>query len=92
MYNNICEALHRELEMMDEKFENGTQMNNQDLEHIDKMVHALKSIATYEAMKGDSEYGYSRKMSRSSRYSRDGGYDRPYNHGVPEGYERSARY
>ena len=92
MFNNICDALHREMEMLDEKFANGsTQLNNQDLDHIDKMAHALKSIAGYEAMKGDSEYGYSRRMSRSSsRYSRDG-YD-PYNHGVPDGYERSPRY
>ena len=51
MFNNICEALHRELEMLDEKYANGSQLNNQDLEHIDKMMHALKSIATYEAMK-----------------------------------------
>ena len=91
MFNNICEALHRELEMLDEKYANGSQLNNQDLEHIDKMMHALKSIATYEAMKGDSEYGYSRRMSRAGRYSRDG-YDHPFNHGVPDGYERSPRY
>ena len=91
MFNNICEALHRELDMLDEKYANGSQLNNQDLEHIDKMMHALKSIATYEAMKGDSEYGFSRRMSRSSRYSRDG-YDHPFNHGVPDGYERSPRY
>jgi len=96
MCRNICETLHREMEMLDEKYANGNQMNSQDLEHIDKIAHALKSIATYEAMQGSSEYGdsYARGRSRTTgRYmSRDGGsyaYD-PYRT-VPEGYERSER-
>ena len=90
MFNNICDALHREMDELDEKYGSGNQMNNQDLEHIDKIAHALKSIITYDAMMaGDSERGsYRGRSMRSSRYSRD---DRPYNYGVPEGYER-GRY
>lgn len=94
MYNGICEAIHREMDRLDEKYSNqNVQLNSQDLENIDKMAHAMKSIATYEAMKGASEYGgydggsYARGRSRTTgRYvSRDNGsygYD-PY-HGYPE--------
>jgi len=80
MFESICEAMHREMDELEKKYEKGTQLSPQDLEHIDKMAHALKSLATYEAMKGNSEYGgdsYARGRSRmTGRYvSRDGGYD-----------------
>ena len=72
MVEGICEAIHRELDMMDEKLGSGkAQLNTQDLEHIDKMAHALKSLATYDAMKGNSEYdgSYARGRSRmTGRY------------------------
>lgn len=81
MFDGICEAIHREMEMLDDKYSNGkTQLNGQDLEHIDKMAHALKSLETYKAMLGHSEYdggSYARGRSRTTgRYvSRDDGYD-----------------
>jgi hypothetical protein len=80
MFRGICEALHREMEQLDEKFASGAQMSGQELEHIDTMAHALKSLATYEAMKGESEYGdYARGRSRTTgRYvSRDEGPEYP---------------
>ena len=94
MFEGICEAIHREMDRLDQKYANGNaQLNSQDLENIDKMAHALKSLATYDAMKGSSEYGgsydggsYARGRSRmTGRYvSRDGGYYRE----VPNGYDR----
>jgi len=82
MFEGICEAIHRELDALDEKYSKGNgQMTMQDLETIDKATHTLKSIAGYEAMKGSSEYGgsydggsYARGRSRmTGRYiSRDG--------------------
>ena len=57
MFEGICEAIHKEMDMLDEKYARGTQLSPQDLEHIDKMSHALKSLATYDAMKGNSERG-----------------------------------
>ena len=57
MFEGICEALHREMDNLDEKYASGAQMNASDLDHIDKMAHALKSLKTYEAMNGNSEYG-----------------------------------
>jgi len=83
MFDGICEALHRELETFDEKFSNGAQMNAQELDTINKMTHALKSLATYDAMRGNSEDSYARGRSRMTGryisrdgYSRDDGYRR----------------
>ena len=86
MYHAICEAIHKELDQLEDKYSGGAQVTGQDLEHIDKMFHALKCLKTYEAMDGNSEYdgsykgsydSYARGRSRTTgRYiSRDDGYD-----------------
>ena len=90
MFEGICEAIHREMEQIDDKYSNGAQLSSNDLENIDKMAHALKCLKTYEAMEGHSEYdggSYARGRSRmTGRYvSREG--DR--GNGIPyEGYRR----
>ena len=57
MYPNICDAIHREMSGLEEKYSNGTQLSIKDLEDIDIMAHALKSLATYSAMvEGEEEY------------------------------------
>ena len=98
MFDKACDSLHMELDQIEQKLADGkTRMTNQDLADIDKIAHALKCLATYEAMKGGSEYGgdsYARGRSRTTgRYvSRDGGsYDGGagyYQHEVPDGYSR----
>lgn len=50
MFDGIYEAIHRELDGLNEKYAAGTQMSGKDLEDIDLMAHALKSLAAYEAM------------------------------------------
>lgn len=79
MYHKICEAIHKELDQLEDKYSSGAQMSGKDLEDIDKMAHALKCLKTYEAMDGNSEYdgSYARGRSRmTGRYvSRDDGYD-----------------
>lgn len=87
MFEGICEAIHKEMDMLEEKFEGGGKLTAQDLEHLDKMAHTLKSLKTYEAMEGNSEYdggSYARGRSRmTGRYiSRDG--DR--GNGIPYRY------
>ena len=77
MFEGICEAIHKEMDMLDEKYSKGTQLSGQDLEHIDMMAHALKCLKGYEAMTGHSEYdggSYARGRSRTTgRYmSMDG--------------------
>ena len=90
MYEGICEALHREMDKIEKKLSDSkVNMSDQDLRDIDMISHALKSLETYKAMKGESEYGdsYARGRSRvTGRYmSRDSG---DYYHDVPEGYNR----
>lgn len=80
MFRAICEAIHKELDQLEDKYSSGAQMSAKDLEDIDKMGHALKCLKTYEAMDGNSEYdggSYARGRSRmTGRYiSRDEGYD-----------------
>ena len=80
MYQGICEAIHTELEKLEQKYSGGAQVTSQDLKDIDMMAHALKCLKTYEAMDGNSEYdggSYARGRSRmTGRYvSRDDGYD-----------------
>lgn len=57
MFDGICEALHRELDSYDNKLMGGkAPMSSQDLDVIDKMAHALKSLATYSAMSDRKAY------------------------------------
>ena len=55
MFDGIYEAIHKELDALEEKYEKGTQLASQDLDHIDRMAHALKSLKAYEAMIGECE-------------------------------------
>lgn len=66
MFEGICEALHRELESLDNKLMGGkAPMSSQDLEVIDKTAHALKSIKAYDAMVNhEYEGGRSRLTGR----------------------------
>ena len=65
MYNGIMDALHRELSMMDERYASAkTPMTGQDLEIVDKVAHAMKCIATYEAMQNAESRRYERDYYR----------------------------
>lgn len=83
----------KELELLEAKYENNPgEMTIQDVDKIDKLYHALKCKATYDAMKEAEEYegGFSGARGRSpvtGRYvSRDGGasYADGYSHGYSE--------
>ncbi len=84
MFENLENTLCDELDHLNEKYKNGQEMSSGDLQKADALFHALKSAATYKAMKeaegmdGQSErsYGsYARGRSRTTgRYmSRDMG-------------------
>lgn len=95
----------KELEQLEAKYASNPaqQLSSQDLEAIDKLYHALKSLATYTAMKESEEYGEegwsseggaggnSGRRGRSSvtgRYvSRDGGSS--YADGYSQGYSEA---
>lgn len=50
MFESICEAIHREMDELEAKYETGAQLAEKDLSAIDTMAHALKNLATYKAM------------------------------------------
>lgn len=96
----------KELEMIQAKYaQNPAQeMSIQDLEKVDKLYHALKSMATYTAMKEAEEYeddgfsgevgnsGYRGRSAVTGRYvSRDTGSFRnqSYSDGYSHGYSEA---
>ena len=65
MFDAIMDALSRELMEYNEKFnQDGARISTQDLDIIDKLTHAMKCLATYEAMEGSYCDTYERKSSR----------------------------
>lgn len=75
-YENLEEAMCKELEMLDKKYgAESSEMTVQDLEKADKLYHALKSAAAYHAMKDSEEWDEDEtsgdRMGRSyGRYGR----------------------
>lgn len=56
---DVCETLSEELKKANDKLaKNGNQMTASDLDYIDKLTHAIKSVKTTKAML-ESEDGYS---------------------------------
>lgn len=66
MFDGIYDAIHHEMEALEDKYSGGAQITTQDLEHLDKMAHTLKCLATYEAMTAKPE----RRTERYGRYDR----------------------
>lgn len=60
MMHELCEVLMRELEDANDKLrKSGGKLTSGDLEYIDKLAHAIKSIKTTKAMMESDEGGYS---------------------------------
>ena len=57
-YMMLEKSLCRELELLEEKYRNGQEMSEGDLRRTDLLAHAIKSLATYTAMKQAEGYGY----------------------------------
>lgn len=85
-YEHLEEAMCEELDKLDKKYASDVpEMSVQDVEKIDILYHALKSAATYHAMKDAEDWdkeemeGSGDRMSRGGRsyYGRDG-MDRSY--------------
>jgi len=72
-YENLEEAMCRELDKLNNKYtSNPGEMTTQDAEKADLLYHALKSAATYHAMK-DAEWEDKDASGRSyARRGRDG--------------------
>ena len=58
--HELCEMLSRELEDANEKIRKaGGKLSAGDLEYVDKLTHAIKSLKTVIAMDEQGEDGYS---------------------------------
>lgn len=94
MHKILEQKMCHELELLEQKYTNNQgELSAADVEKIDKLYHALKSMATYNAMKEAEEYeegGMSGRRGRSpmtGRYvSRDGG---SYADGYSQGYSEA---
>lgn len=55
-YENLEKAMCKELEKLDKKYTANAELTEQDVERADMLYHALKSAATYHAMKDAEEW------------------------------------
>ena len=99
-YEILEQKMCKELEMIQTKYAQNPamEMSVQDLEKVDKLYHALKSMATYNAMKEAEEYsnagesrmdgnsGYRGRAMNGRFVSRDnaGSYADGYSNGYSE--------
>ena len=62
--NKLC----KELEFLEEKYRTGADMSEGDLRRIDLLVHSMKSLATYTAMRQaeNEQYGNQNMMGNNS--------------------------
>ena len=71
-HENLEEAMCRELEMLDKKYASDPgEMSTADVEKADILFHALKSAATYYAMKDADGWEDKDASGRSYRRGRD---------------------
>ena len=71
-YENLEHAMCSELDKLDKKYgQDNTEMTVQDAEKADLLYHALKSAATYHAMKDAEGWEEKDASGRSYRRGRD---------------------
>lgn len=64
----------KELDNLEEKYQSNQELSESDLKRMDMLWHALKSKATYDAMKEAKEYEMQGGNSYANRSYNDGGY------------------
>ena len=91
-YENLEGAMCAELEKLDKKYgSNPEEMSVQDAEKADLLYHALKSAATYHAMKDAEGWEDKDASGRSYRRGRDS-MGRYTSRDMYPGYEYSGHY
>ena len=86
--NKMC----KELDSIEEKYRSGVEMSEADLRKIDMIVHALKSLATYEAMKEAEEYQeYEQSFAMQPQYMSRNSYNTMSGHYPPPFYPNQPR-
>ncbi len=59
----------KELDLLEEKYRTGAEMSEGDLRRIDLLTHAIKSLATYSAMKEAEDYRSEQMASMQNQMS-----------------------
>ena len=77
----------QELEAIETQIKSGGQMSVQDLDKIDKLTHAMKSLRAYKKMLLEEEYGMEDGMS-----GRRNPYNGRYMDAGPHGYSGGYGY
>ena len=91
-YDNLEEAMCKELEQLDKKYAQDVgEMSVQDAEKADLLYHALKSAATYHAMKDADGWEEKEASGRSYRRGRDS-MGRYTSRAMYPSYDYSGRY
>lgn len=62
-FESLEKTMCQELEAIEQKIKGGAEMSETDLKRVDMLAHAMKSLATYKAMKEAEEYEYDDGMS-----------------------------
>ena len=96
--HELCETISREIAESNEKIRSaGGKLNAGDVDYIDKLTHALKSIKATITMMEDED-GYSSasypmggSYARRGGYSRDGGYNGSYRGSYARGRMNARR-
>lgn len=101
-YEYIEKMLDSELEAMDQKYKSGSKMTVDDLDKLDKIAHAGKSLLCYCKEKKNAEYedmmpeegnmsGYRGRAANGRYVSRSGSYADGYSQGYAEGRSQAMR-
>lgn len=89
---DICEVLMREMDNANEKIKKGGgEISSGDLEYLDKLTHAVKSVKTTIAMEEASFDGSSYDDGDHDNYSSRGS-DGRYNRSYGGSYEGGSSY
>lgn len=80
MYQHLENKLCKELSALEEKYRTGAEMSEGDLRRIDLLIHSLKSLATYKAMREAEEQPYmNNSYGMNSSYNMGNSYNRGQN-------------
>ena len=66
-FDNLEQTMCHELETIEQKLKTGVEMSETDLKRVDMLAHAMKSLATYKAMKEAEEWDEEGMSGRRGR-------------------------
>lgn len=92
MFDSLEKSMCKELEAINSKLAAGNEISTQDLEKIDKLTHALKSLGAYRVMKEAENCDYPNQNGMSSGYYPKDRYADAYQRGYDAASNMSGYY